>query len=135
MSKLEASGKYEDLNSVLTRISRQVALVRQSNVPSDPSLHHKRQIPLKQDTLIRQIYLKETPNEEDNTDEETSKIVDVDKAIRNSNGASPIKKIQTSLKRMHKPSLPSSENNQGCAEESQRCLADKKNSKEKCKVM
>ena len=51
--QLEASGKYEDLNSVLTRISRQVALVRQSNVPSDPTLHHKRQIPLKQDTLIR----------------------------------------------------------------------------------
>ena len=51
--QLETSGKCEDLNSVLTRISRQVALVRQSNVPSDPTLHHKRQIPLKQDTLIR----------------------------------------------------------------------------------
>ena len=50
---MELSGEEADLNSVLTRVSRQVALVRQSNVPSDPGLHHKRQIPLKQDTLIR----------------------------------------------------------------------------------
>ena len=51
--QVELSGEEEDLNSVLTRISRQVALDRQSNVPSDRTLHHKRQIPLKQDTLIR----------------------------------------------------------------------------------
>ena len=51
--KVETSGDEEDLNSILTRTSRKVALVKRSNVPSDPELHHKRQIPLKQDTLIR----------------------------------------------------------------------------------
>ena len=51
--KVETSGDEEDLNSILTRTSRKVALAKRSNVPSDPELHHKRQIPLKQDTLIR----------------------------------------------------------------------------------
>ena len=54
---MENSGEDEDLNSVLTRISRQVALAKQSNVPSDPTLHQKRQIPLKQDTLIRYYFI------------------------------------------------------------------------------
>ena len=53
--KVEVSGDEEDLNSILTRTSRKVALVKRSNVPSDPELHHKRQIPLKQDTLIRYL--------------------------------------------------------------------------------
>ena len=53
--QVESSEQEEDLSSILTRISRHVALVRQSNVPSDPNLHQKRQIPLKQDTLIRYV--------------------------------------------------------------------------------
>ena len=87
-------------------------------------------------TYFRQIYLKEIPYEEEemNTDT-TSKIVDVDKAIENGNGTGPFKKIQTSLKRIQKPSLPSTGNTQAFAEDLNKSSVDKKNSKEKCKIM
>lgn len=48
----------EDLVSVLTKVSRYVALYKESNIPTRPELHRKKQVPLKQDTLIRKIYLK-----------------------------------------------------------------------------
>ena len=78
--------------------------------------------------------MKEIPTEEEeNNPEATSKIVDVDKAIENGNSTGTFKKIQTSFKRIHKQSLPSTENSP--ADESKRSSADKKGSKEKCKVM
>lgn len=43
---------------VLTRAKRWVSLNKVSNVPSIPALDGKRQIPLVQDTLIRELFLK-----------------------------------------------------------------------------
>ena len=67
---------------------------------------------------FRQIYLKEIPFEqEDKNIDTTSRIVDVDKAIENSNGTSPTQKMPTSFK------------------QSTRSSTNKKTSKEKCKLM
>ena len=49
----------EDIVAVLTRTKHYVACYKTSNVPSNPSLDQKKQIPLVQDTLIRRLYLKE----------------------------------------------------------------------------
>lgn len=56
--EIKESKPEEDLATVLTNVSRNVALNRQSNVPSRPELHKKKQVPLKQDTLIRKVFLK-----------------------------------------------------------------------------
>jgi len=53
----QASGQ-EDLNSILLKVSRFVAIHKASNIPSNPHLDKKKQVPLKQDTLIRKIYFK-----------------------------------------------------------------------------
>ena len=67
---------------------------------------------------FRQIYLKEIPFEqEDKNIDTTSRIVDVDKAIENGNGTGPLQKIPTSFK------------------QTARSSTNKKNSKEKCKIM
>jgi len=63
---LEQSQRGEDLDTVLTRVSRQVALTKSSNVPSVPTQDKKRQIPLKQSTLIGEVYLKGLPPKKDN---------------------------------------------------------------------
>lgn len=60
--QIKESQPNEDLVSVLTKVSRYVALYKESNIPSRPHLHQKKQVPLKQDTLIRKIYLKKPGN-------------------------------------------------------------------------
>ena len=47
----------EDLMSVLTKVKRYVSLNKASNMPSNPDLDRKKQIPLVQDTLLRKVYL------------------------------------------------------------------------------
>jgi hypothetical protein len=49
------------LHTTLTRAKHYVACYKISNVPSDPNLDRKKQIPLVQDTLIRALYLKGKP--------------------------------------------------------------------------
>ena len=85
----------------------------------------------------RQIYLKRVPNAiQENGNDETSKIVDVDKAIESSVGASPMKKISNSLKRLQNPALPSTRSGTASLEEpSTAKVADKKKSKENCNIM
>ena len=56
---LKHSKHDEDILAVLTRTKHYVACYKTSNVPSNPSLDQKKQIPLVQDTLIRRLYLKE----------------------------------------------------------------------------
>jgi len=58
--ELQESPDTEDLVSVLTRVSHKVAISKSSR-SYDERLNSKKQIPLKQDTLIRKIYLKSTP--------------------------------------------------------------------------
>ena len=53
----------DDLNTILTNVSFYVAIEKESNVPDMPILHRKKQIPLKQDTLIRKVYLKGQPGD------------------------------------------------------------------------
>ena len=68
--------------------------------------------------VFRQIYLKEIPFEQEDTNiDTTSRIVDVDKAIENGNGTAPLQKIPTSFK------------------QTTRSSTNKKTSKEKCKIM
>ena len=55
---LQESGPEDDLLKVLTKVKRLVSLSKISNVPSQPDLDRKVQIPLVQDTLIREVYLK-----------------------------------------------------------------------------
>ena len=55
---LENSSENDSLDAVLKRVSRQVAIDKTSNVPNEPILDRKKQIPLKQSTLIREVYLK-----------------------------------------------------------------------------
>ena len=45
----------EDLNSILTKVSFYVAITK-------PSMDQKKQVPMKQDTLLRKIYLKSRPD-------------------------------------------------------------------------
>ena len=80
--------------------------------------------------------MKKVPNSfPENGTETTSKIIDVDKEIENSVAtASPLKKLQTSIKKIHKTSLPSAQNS-ASPEDFNNTSADKKGTKEKCKVM
>ena len=55
---LDESKPHDDLNKVLNRVKRFVSLYRESNVPSIEEQDRKKQIPLVQDTLIRDLYLK-----------------------------------------------------------------------------
>ena len=87
-------------------------------------------------SLFRQIYLKTVPHKDQiNCTEATSKVVDIDKAIENTEGSSPLRRLQTSLKRIHKTSHTSTQNTAPSQEEAMATSADKKGSKEKCKVM
>jgi hypothetical protein len=86
----------------------------------------------------RQIYLKKVPNSDPEICADiTSKVVDVDKEIENSVvTASPFKKLHTSLKKIHKTSLPSTQNSASLQpEESNNTPTDRKGTKEKCKLM
>jgi len=60
--QIKDSKPDEDLNSILTKVSFYVAIHKTSNVPNAPILDQKKQVPLKQDTLLRKIYLKSRPN-------------------------------------------------------------------------
>ena len=77
--ELQESPANEDLVSVLTRVSHKVAVSKASR-SYDDRLNNKKQIPLKQDTLIRKIYLKSTPD--------TDPIVEVPVPLSNTNGTS-----------------------------------------------
>ncbi len=57
--EIENADPDQELISVLTKVSRSVALNKTSNCPNHPRFHGKKQVPLKQDTLLRKIYLKE----------------------------------------------------------------------------
>lgn len=57
--EIQDSSPDEDLASILIKVSRFVALYKESNVPCDPKLHKKKQVPLQQNTLIRKVYLKD----------------------------------------------------------------------------
>jgi caspase 7 len=56
--EIATSKSDDDLLSVLTRVSHFVAVYKESYVPNNPDLDKKKQIPLKQDTFIRKLYLK-----------------------------------------------------------------------------
>ena len=47
------NGGDDDLGTILTRVSRRVAFDKESNIPGSKSLHQKKQIPVRQDTLTR----------------------------------------------------------------------------------
>ena len=64
--------------------------------------------------------------------DKTSKVVDVDKAMEGNARNSPIKKLQTSLKKVSKPT---DHNTLTSTEQKCRSTEDKKGNKEKCKVM
>ena len=59
--ELQESPANEDLVSVLTIVSQKVAISKTSHATHE-EYNKKKQIPLKQDTLIRKIYLKSVPN-------------------------------------------------------------------------
>ena len=59
-NQLQESPAHEDLVSVLTNVSHKVAIEKTSHATID-EYNNKKQIPLKQDTLIRKIYLKSVP--------------------------------------------------------------------------
>ena len=61
--ELKKAQPDDDLNTILTNVSFYVAIEKESNVPDMPILHRKKQIPLKQDTLIRKVYLKGQPGD------------------------------------------------------------------------
>ena len=69
---------------------------------------------------------------QENGIDKTSKIVDVDKAIEGNTRNSPIKKLQTSLKKVSKPT---DHNTLTSTEQKVKSTEDKKGNKEKCKVM
>ena len=64
--------------------------------------------------------------------DKTSKVVDVDKAIEGNTRNGPIKKLQTSLKKVAKPA---DHNTLTSTEQKVKSTEDKKGNKEKCKVM
>jgi len=55
---LNASGEVDTFQRVTTRAKRMVSLDKESNAPDTPEIDKKRQIPLVQDLLIRDLYLK-----------------------------------------------------------------------------
>lgn len=60
---LDQSSELDNIHSILIKVKRFVSLYKESNVPGHDELDRKRQIPLVQDTLIRELYLKQrTPN-------------------------------------------------------------------------
>ncbi len=56
--EINKSRAEDDLLAILTRVARYVAIFKTSNVPGNPGLDQKKQIPVKQSTLIRNVYLK-----------------------------------------------------------------------------
>ena len=46
----------------LLEVSRTVSVEKESNVPTKPHLHQKKQTPLLYSTLLRKLYLKGDPN-------------------------------------------------------------------------
>jgi caspase-like apoptosis-related cysteine protease len=57
-AELDKSSPEEDLLAVLTRVSRNVAINKVTTSPHNLKYHDKKQIPLRQDTLIRTVRLK-----------------------------------------------------------------------------
>ncbi len=55
---LNESETNHDVHRVLNRVKRIVAMDKVSNTPSFPERHDKKQIPMVQDTLIREVFLK-----------------------------------------------------------------------------
>jgi len=60
-TKIEESSKEDSLQDTLLEVSRFVSLEKESNVPSRPQLHQKKQTPLMYSTLLRKMYLKQIP--------------------------------------------------------------------------
>ncbi|XP_059097219.1 caspase-1-like isoform X2 [Tigriopus californicus] len=56
---LDQSSDMDNIHSILIKVKRFVSLYKESNVPGHDELDRKRQIPLVQDTLIRELYLKQ----------------------------------------------------------------------------
>ena len=53
----EESRPEDSIHTVLTKVKRHVSIYKVSNTPRQRDLHEKRQIPLSQDTLIRDLHL------------------------------------------------------------------------------
>ena len=56
--KIETSCEEDDINAIIMKTSRSVALEYETYNPSCPKQDQKKQMPLAQTTLIRQIFLK-----------------------------------------------------------------------------
>jgi len=81
--ELQESPANEDLVSVLTSVSQKVAISKTSHATVD-EYNKKKQIPLKQDTLIRKIYLKSVPNPQPMTvDQGSSACNGINEASKN----------------------------------------------------
>lgn len=59
--KIMESDEHESLMDTLLAVSRTVSVEKESNVPTKPHLHQKKQTPLLYSTLLRRLYLKEPP--------------------------------------------------------------------------
>eukprot|EP00088_Acartia_fossae_P004870 TRINITY_DN1210_c0_g1_i1.p1 TRINITY_DN1210_c0_g1~~TRINITY_DN1210_c0_g1_i1.p1 ORF type:complete len:377 (+),score=104.79 TRINITY_DN1210_c0_g1_i1:31-1161(+) len=57
-TKINDSCEYDSLMDTLLEVSRFVSLEKESNVPTRPHLHQKKQTPLLYSTLLRRMYLK-----------------------------------------------------------------------------
>lgn len=60
-SKIDTSPTDDTLLDTLLNVSRYISLERESNIPTRPQLHKKKQTPLLYSTLLRKIYLKGNP--------------------------------------------------------------------------
>ena len=47
----------EDMMSMLTEVARRVAIEYESDIPKQPLLHRKKQVPTITSTLIRKVFL------------------------------------------------------------------------------
>ena len=85
---------------------------------------------------FRQVYLKNVPQEvRESYFSATSKAVDVDKAIANGSGGSPLKRLHRSFKRMHITSSVSEHNSTLSSDKHSTQYTEKKETTEKCSIM
>ena len=58
MFRIVESDHEDSLMDTLLEVSRTVSVEKESNVPTKPHLHQKKQTPLLYSTLLRKLYLK-----------------------------------------------------------------------------
>jgi len=101
---IDESGDHEDLASVLTRAARKISQ-RKSNT-NVPSLDQKMQMPMKQDTLIRKVYLKTRDPSQFNYEATTRSRDTLAKEV-------PVLRVQSSTEKQN--DNDDNENQRGCA--------------------